>query len=139
MTMNQQSQQDDLRVLVVEDDRSVRRMLRFSLREGGFEITEAATGGEALLSLQAQMPKAVILDLGLPDGLGGVVLDWLRQSKDRPTGCPVWVAISAQDQNDVARQYGPLGRHFLPKPFNPWELVTRLQQLLAETGSPKTN
>jgi two-component system KDP operon response regulator KdpE len=125
-------------ILVVEDNQSVRRMLRFSLRDAGFDITEASTGGEALVSLQAEPPQAVVLDLGLPDGLAGSVLDWLRQSEASPNGCPVWVVISAQDQNDVVKQYGPLGKHFLAKPFNPWDLVTRLQELLAAQGSSQT-
>jgi len=124
---------------VIEDDQSVRRMLRFSLRDAGFEITEATTGAEALLFLQGESPEAVILDLGLPDGLGGAVLDRLRHADGGSGSHPAWVVVSAQDQNDVAKRYGTLGRHFLAKPFNPWDLVTRLQELLAETSSPETN
>ncbi len=119
------------RVLVIEDDQSVRRMLRFSLRDAGFEITETSTGEEALQHLQEQIPEAIILDLGLPDGLGGAVLEWLRQMDAGKDGRPAWVVMSAQDQNDVVKQYGRLGRHFLAKPFNPWDLVMRLQELLA--------
>lgn len=130
MPTEQQIRKDNLRVLLVEDDQSVRRMLRFSLRDAGFAITEATTGSEALQALQNDVPEAIILDLGLPDGLGGAVLDWLRRSEAGPNGCSVWVVISAQDQNDVIKQYGSLGKHFLAKPFNPWELVTRLQELL---------
>jgi DNA-binding response OmpR family regulator len=114
-------------------------MLRFSLRDAGFDIFEVSSGREAIQALQKDAPEAIILDLGLPDGLGGAVLDWIRQSKGRSAGCPVWVVISAQNQHDVVRQYGPLERHFLAKPSNPWELVTRLQELLAENGSPETN
>ena len=123
------------RILVVEDDQSVRRMLRFSLRSAGFEIFEVSTGAEALRTLQEDTPEAIVLDLGLPDGLGGRVLEWLRQSETDPNGSEVWGIVSAQDQNDVLRQYGPLGNHFLAKPFNPWELVTRLQELMAARGN----
>ena len=135
MPVEQQVRTDSPRILVVEDDQSVRRMLRFSLRSAGFDICEVTTGAEALKALQTQPSEAVILDLGLPDGLGSAVLEWLRQSEAGLNGSTVWVVISAQDQNDVVKQYGPLGRHFLAKPFNPWELVTKLQELLeGQTG-----
>ena len=65
------------RVLVVEDDQGVTRMLRFSLRSAGFDITETTTGQEALTILDRQRPEAVVLDLGLPDGKGGEVLQRL--------------------------------------------------------------
>ncbi len=128
--MKKEGSSESPRVLVIEDDQSVRRMLRFSLRDAGFEITETPTGEEALQQLQRQVPEAIILDLGLPDGLGGAVLEWLRQMDTGKDGRPAWVVMSAQDQNDVVKQYGPLGRLFLAKPFNPWDLVMRLQELL---------
>ncbi len=129
--MKKEGSSESPRVLVIEDDQSVRRMLRFSLRDAGFEITETPTGEEALQQLQRQVPEAIILDLGLPDGLGGAVLEWLRQVDTGNDRHPAWVVISAQDQNDIVKQFGPLGRHFLAKPFNPWDLVMRLQELLA--------
>jgi DNA-binding response OmpR family regulator len=124
-------------VLVVEDNQSVKRMLRFSLRDAGFDITEVSTGLEALQTLEKDVPAAVVLDLGLPDGLGGAVLEWLRQPEPRAEDSPVWMVISALDQDDVVKQCGPLGRHFLAKPFNPWELVMRLEELLAEKRNPE--
>jgi two-component system KDP operon response regulator KdpE len=127
------------RVLVVEDDQSIRRMLRFSLRDAGFDIIEAVTGAEALRLLKNDAPEAIVLDLGLPDGLGGAVLEWLRQTEGGNSGGPVWVVISALDQSDVVKQYGPPGRCFLAKPFNPWELVVRVQELLAEKRNPEPN
>ncbi len=117
--MKKEATSESLRVLVIEDDQSVRRMLRFSLRDAGFEITETPTGGEALQHLQRQVPEAIILDLGLPDGLGGAVLEWLRQKETGNDGRPAWVVMSAQDQNDVVKQYGPLGDTFWPSPLTP--------------------
>ncbi|MFQ6026715.1 MAG: two-component system response regulator [Dehalococcoidia bacterium] len=120
-----------LRILLVEDDRSVLRMLRFSLHTAGFEIIEAHTGEEALGLLAERQPEAVILDLGLPDGRSGAVLEQLGQlerSLDRP---PVWVATSAQDRDVVTQRYGPLRQRFIPKPFDPWELISYLESQLA--------
>jgi DNA-binding response OmpR family regulator len=117
-------------VLVIEDNEAVTRILRFCLRDAGFDASEVSRGGEALRILQQQPPDAVLLDLQLPDGQGGAVLDWLRRSGERTTGSPVWVVMSALDQGVAAERFGPLGSHFFSKPFDPWELVAILETLL---------
>jgi len=119
-------------VLVIEDDTGVSRMLRFSLRNAGFDTSEVATGGEALRILGEEPPDAAILDLQLPNGQGGAVLDWLRCSCERPGGHPVWVVISALDGEEATRRFGPLGGRFLAKPFDPSELITMLRTFLLQ-------
>lgn len=128
--MDGRSRNSPPRVLVVEDDQGVTRMLRFSLRSAGFDITETTTGQEALNILDRQRPEAVVLDLGLPDGKGGEVLHRLLSGEQQSNGLPVWVVISALDREEAATRYGPLGDHFLSKPFDPWDLVGILEQLL---------
>ena len=123
------------RVLVVESDRGVARMLRFSLRSAGFRITEAPTGEEALRILDHQPPDAVVLDLGLPDGLARAVLDRLYRRGGVNPSHPAWVVISSLDREEATKLYGPLGSHFLPKPFDPWDLVKALEDLLSARGS----
>ena len=125
------------RVLVIEDDESVTRMLRFSFRSAGFDTTEVTTGGEALRILKQQPPDAVVLDLQLPNGQGGAVLDRLRQLDEGTRRPPVWVVISALDREEATRRYGPLGNHFLAKPFDPWDLVAMLKNLLSAKGEPQ--
>ena len=116
-------------MLIVEDDAAVMKMLRFCLRQAGFDTTEVSTGSEALRILQEHPPDATVLDLQLPDGQGGAILELLRRY-ERTASPPVWVVISALDQEEAAKRYGPLGRHFLAKPFDPWELVAILNTLL---------
>jgi DNA-binding response OmpR family regulator len=128
-------QDTQARVLVVEGDRGVARMLRFSLRSAGFRITEAPTGVEALRILDRQPPDAVVLDLSLPDGLAPAVLGRLCGPSGGNTPYPVWVVISSLDREEATRRYGPLGSRFLPKPFDPWDLVKVLEDLLSARGS----
>ena len=109
-------------------------MLRFSLRNAGFDTSEAATGGEALRILGEEPPDAAVLDLQLPNGQGGAVLEWLRCSCRETVGSPVWVVISALDQDEATKRYGSLGSHFLAKPFDPWRLVAILKELLSAKG-----
>lgn len=117
-------------VLVIEDDRSVRRMLRFSLTDSGFEVDEVDTGAAAIKKLEFDAPDAVIVDLGLADGRGSAVLDWLRNRADAGNNRPVWVVVSALDQDEATKRYGSLGQHFIPKPFDPWKLVDLIENLL---------
>jgi len=119
------------KVLVIEDNEAVARILRFCLRQAGFDASDVAAGGEALRILQQQPPDAVLLDLQLPDGQGGAVLDWLRRSRERTSDSPVWVVMSALDQETATQRFGPLGSHFVSKPFDPWEIVAILRTLLS--------
>ena len=115
------------RVLLVEDDAVVAMVLGMCLGEAGFEVCQVSAGGEALHVLDRECPDAVVLDLGLPDQLGGAVLERLRLRRGRPA--PAWVVISAFSREEATQRYGPLGS-FLAKPFDPYVLVRRLDELL---------
>ncbi len=119
------------RVLVVEGNQATLMMLRFCLHSAGFQVTEAATGEEALRILDSQATDAVVVDLGLPRGGGKAVLDKVRLADPQP----VWVATSVLDPEEVARYYGRMNGHLLPKPFDPWRLVGTLEQLISEQAN----
>jgi two-component system catabolic regulation response regulator CreB len=125
------------KVLVVEDDPAVTRILKVCLQRAGFDTTQAETGGEALRQLESAPFDAVLLDLGLPDGRGGDVLRRLQTTS--PSDCPAWIIMSALDEDEAARRYGPLKGVFVPKPFDPWELIRTLQGLLDRRVAPSTN
>ena len=119
-----------IRVLVVENDEATLMMLRFCLHSAGLQVIEAATGEEALriLDRDSQAADAVVVDLGLPRGGGNAVLDRVRMADPQP----VWAATSVLDPEEVARHYGRMSGHLLPKPFDPWRLVGTLEQLISE-------
>jgi DNA-binding response OmpR family regulator len=114
------------KVLVIEDDEAIVRMLRMSLRSSGFDTARAESGREALTAMDEGEFDAVILDLCLPDGRGGDVLQRLQAAGH----CPAWVVMSALDEDEAVRRYGPLQGPFLPKPFDPWDLIRLLDHLL---------
>lgn len=120
------------RILVVEDNEGLARVLRFSLRAAGFHTVEVTTGREALDVLAQNPPDAAVVDLQLPNGQGSAVLERLRQLDEQTGRSPVWVVISALDRGEATRRYGPLGDHFLAKPFDPWDLVAMLENLLCK-------
>ncbi len=114
------------KVLVIEDDDAIIRVLRLSLRSSGFDTAWAESGREALTAMDEGEFDAVILDLCLPDGRGGDVLQRLQAAGH----CPAWVVMSALDEDEAVRRYGPLQGPFLPKPFDPWDLIRLLDRLL---------
>ena len=118
---------DGQSVLIVEDDPAVARILRVCLRRAGFKTVAVETGREALTKMDEGV-DAVLLDLGLPDGLGGAVLSRLQASLD---GYPAWLIISALDEDEAIRRHGPLKGTFIPKPFDPWDLVKTIEDLLS--------
>ena len=99
-------------ILLVEDERSLRRALARSLAARGFHVDEAATRGEAVRAALAQPPALMVLDVNLPDASGWDVLrDLVAQGASVPT-----VIMSAAPPNPSrVREFTPIG--VLTKPF----------------------
>ena len=120
------------RVLVIEDEDAIVRVLRLSLRSNGFDTAQAESGREALEAMDGTAFDAVVLDLCLPDGRGGDVLQRLQVGGRRPA----WIVMSALDEDEATRRFGPLRGPFLPKPFDPMELVKLLDSLVRRRRRP---
>ena len=122
-------------LLVVDDDRALRDRLSRYLTEQGFQVTAVADGKEMDAFLAKQTPDAVIMDLMLP-GEDGLSLERrLRARQDLPI-----IMLSARGE-DVDRIIGlEVGADdYLPKPFNPRELLARIRAVLRRhtaTASP---
>src|SRR3954447_24176953 len=111
------------RILVVDDDPSVLRMLARSLTAEGHEVEAAADGGAALAAVERRAPEAVILDVAMPDMDG---LSVCRRLRDRGLTAPV-VLLTARDT--VADRVAGLeagADDYLVKPFAVEELLARL-------------
>jgi len=122
------------RVLVVEDEPSIAETIWYALRTEGFEVADAATGGEALAKLAAETFDCVILDVGLPDMSGFDVCRTLRQT----TAVPI-LFLTARD-GEIDRIVGlELGADdYVPKPFSPRELAARVRAILRRShGTPQ--
>lgn len=114
------------RILVVEDDQSVARMLSLALRSAGFDVEHVSSGGAALLALDTGTHGAVLLDLGLPDRRGGDVVKRLSSLTQDGRRGPVWIVLSAMDFSDAEKLYSVPRERFVNKPFDPWDIVKRL-------------
>ncbi len=112
-------------VLVVEDERDIRELLRRYLVRAGLSVIVAATGSKALLELEESRPDLVLLDLGLPDIDGREVL--FRATPD----IPVIVLTARASLPDRIAGLRAGADDYVVKPFSPTEVVLRVQAVLA--------
>ena len=116
-----------LRLLLVDDDAAVRRLLRMTLPAGEFVVIEAADGEEALAEFERERPDIVLLDWKLPGLSGGEVLAELR--REHP-GLPV-IVLTADITAKTRKEASALGADtFLTKPFSPRELLGVVERLV---------
>jgi DNA-binding response OmpR family regulator len=120
-------------VLVVEDEASIASFVSLYLKNAGYSVRTAATGGEALTQAASDPPSLIVLDLMLPDVDGIEVCRRIRASSDIPI-----LMLTARDE-DVDKIIGlEVGADdYLTKPFNPRELVARAKSILRRSGSER--
>ncbi len=118
------------RVLVVEDDASIRTALKLRLQRDAFVVHTAADGDEALRAISAQSPDLVILDLTLPRRDG---LDVLAQLKGSPATAhiPVIVLTARYQCSDDCPVFLTASAEVMAKPFSPRHLVERVHSLVS--------
>ncbi|MEA2568642.1 MAG: hypothetical protein QOI24_643 [Acidobacteriota bacterium] len=104
------------RVLVVDDDPSIRRMIVAALRRDGYDFLEAPNGREALDLMRAEQPDVVVLDLMMPIVSGWEVLEE-RAAEPELRKIPV-IIVSANRDPEVGAAMGQGVCAFLPKPFD---------------------
>jgi len=115
-----------LKVLVVDDEPPIRKLLRMGLSTQGYDILDAPSG-KAALELIGQKPDLIILDLGLPDIDG---LELLRQMRQQNDGVPI-VVLSSRGEEAAKVQALDLGADdFVTKPFGMDELLARIRAAL---------
>jgi two-component system response regulator ResD len=116
-----------LRVIAVDDDDRMRRLLKVNLETDGIEVREVSTGEECLSMIRNESADLVLLDLNLPDGSGWDVLNRMR-SMDETRGVPVIVLSVAPPDQSLMRRFKPID--FLQKPFDARFLTDRVRKLL---------
>ena len=112
-----------LRILVIDDERAIRRFLRASLSAHDYIVLEAATGQEGLDGVTAHRPDLIILDIGLPDIDGFEVTKRLREWTQTPI-----IILSVQEQEaDKVAALDAGADDYLTKPFGVSELMARIR------------
>lgn len=118
------------RILLIEDDERLAAMVESYLATAGFIVSHAASGEAALRDLRAQVSDVILLDLMLPDGDG---LDLFRAIRALPNGrgvAPVIMVTARGDPMDRVIGLEVGADDYLPKPFEPRELLARIRAVL---------
>ncbi|MFD1789897.1 response regulator transcription factor [Sphingomonas floccifaciens] len=122
------------KILVVDDDAAIRRLLRTTLIRADYTVVEAEDAKTALRQAAVEHPIAILLDLGLPDRDGLAIIPQLRAHGDI-----VILVVSARDAVDEKVTALDLGADdFVTKPFDTEELLARLRVALRHQGSSGT-
>ncbi|MDX6583276.1 MAG: hypothetical protein QOI10_2460 [Solirubrobacterales bacterium] len=119
------------RILVLEDDAGLVRLLRSGLEEEGFSVVTATTGHEAMLAAEATPPDLMVVDIGLPDADGRDVCQALRA---RGVTAPILFLTARDAVTDLLSGFEAGGDDYLTKPFEFAELVVRLRALERRSG-----
>ena len=122
------------RILVIDDEMQIRKMLRIALKSVGYDVTEADSVESGLAALVRQQPDLLVLDLGLPDGDGLALLAELRSFSK----VPVIVLSVRSGDSDKIKALDIGAQDYVTKPFSVEELLARVRAQLRDRLPDKT-
>ena len=118
------------KILVVDDDESLRRLVAAYLESEGYAVKEAADGASALTVVEKDEPQLVVLDLMLP-GMSGI--DVARRIRAKRT-TPILMLTARGSEDDMLQGFEAGADDYLVKPFSPKVLVARVKAVLSRSG-----
>lgn len=123
-----------IKIVIIDDETAIRRMLRIALKSEGYDVTEAESGESGLNAIVRQQPDLVILDLGLPDMDGHNVLQELRAWSSVPV---IVLSVRSSDKEKV-RALDSGAQDYVTKPFSVEELLARVRANVRDHIKPET-
>lgn len=123
-------------ILIIDDEAQIRKLLEITLESNGYQVIQAVTAREGKLMAANHPPDLIILDLGLPDESGHIVLKELRTWYNNPV-----IILSVQSsETDIVMALDNGANDYLVKPFRTGELLARIRSVLrsmhTESNSP---
>jgi two-component system phosphate regulon response regulator PhoB len=116
------------RVLIVDDDPDIQRLVSYNLAQAGFQVTSAAAGSAALAAAEQHPPDLIILDIMLPDLDGLEVCRRIRQHENLRR-IPIIMLTARTQEMDRVVGFELGADDYVPKPFSPRELVLRVKSI----------
>jgi pilus assembly protein CpaE len=123
------------KVLVIDDDASVQRLLQYALKQEGYDVLVCGTAEEGLRRWKSEGPSLILLDATLPDIDGFTVATQIRADEAAGNHTPMIMLTSDRDVQARVRALRSGADDYLIKPFHPAELLARMKSLLARFSS----
>ena len=123
------------KILVVDDDPNVQRLLRVTLKQEGFDVIVAGDGAEGLRLWEAEAPALILLDVSLAKLDGYQVASSIREAEGTGTHVPIIMLTAEKEVEQKVRGLRAGADDYLVKPFHQAELLARMKSLLARFGS----
>lgn len=124
--MSPESPQRRYRILIVDDEKGLVKIMRLNLEHDGFEVVEANNGAQAMDKLRAVIPDLILLDVMMPDMDGFTVLRMIREVGRTP----VIMLTAKGEESDKVRGLELGADDYVTKPFSPRELTSRIRAVL---------
>lgn len=124
-----------MKILIVDDDRTLSDLVAFTLRREGFETLQAKDGEVALQRWREEAPDLIVLDVNLPKRDGFEVCRTIRRQQD---DVPIIMLTVRDEEDDLITGLGVGADDYIYKPFSPRQLVARVQALLRRAGKPQS-
>ncbi|MCG8361319.1 MAG: phosphate regulon transcriptional regulator PhoB [Kiloniellales bacterium] len=126
------------KILVVDDEPTIREMIAFALSRAGFAYIEAADAGQAETEIMREIPDMILLDWMLPGRSGIEFVKALRSDPDTRS-IPVIMLTAREGEDDKVRGLKDGADDYISKPFAPKELVARIEAVLRRVKPEATN
>lgn len=120
------------KILIVDDYCAIRELLTETLKSGNYQIFGCENGRQAIELAQAERPDLIIMDIMMPGGLDG--LEAVRRIKSDPKtkNCAVFFLTARGQVSDMKKGFQAGADGYFVKPFSPWELMTRVENILGD-------
>ncbi len=125
----------DKTILVIDDEVQIQRLLEITLSANGYKISEASSGKEGLNLAASLQPALIILDLGLPDSDGLIILQKLREWYHNP----IIILSVRNSEDDIIKALDIGANDYLTKPFRTGELLARIRVAIRQSQGVSDN
>src|SRR5258708_36250786 len=123
------------KILVVDDEANVQRLLQYTLKQAGYSVVIAGDGNEAVRLWSNEKPALILLDIGLPKLDGYQVAERIRSEEGGTAHVPIIMLTSEKEVEQKVKGLRAGADDYLVKPFHQAELLARMKGLLSRFGA----
>lgn len=122
-------------ILIIDDEAQIRKLLEITLESNSYKVKQASTAKEGILMAANHPPDMILLDIGLPDESGHVVLQKLREWYTKP----VLILSVQSSEEDIVKALDNGANDYLVKPFRTGELLARIRSCIRHSSPEETD